>query len=143
MATQTGIDETKAARCTGHCCRRFALEHSYEHLQAELQAEREMKVRSKIPDLETIATMVIPLAADEKNEEYVYTCKHLSSEGDCTIYKTRPQMCRDFPTAEEGCHFRECTSSDSAYFGANWWQRLWRRYRWLRKLNDKASSSQV
>lgn len=120
-------------RCTGHCCKRFALKHSLSELRAEYEAWQKDPSLSKIKDIEKIATMVIPVASSADGREHVYTCKHLSPEGDCTVYETRPQMCRDFPD-EKGCHFWKCTSEQSAYFGMPLWRRLVTRVRWLKQL---------
>ena len=123
-------------RCVGHCCRRFAMEHSLDDLQADLARWQRDPATSVIKDVEKIAPMVIPIAQSRGGQEFVYTCRNLGASGDCGIYETRPQMCRDFPTAE-GCHFRGCKSSDSAYFGMPWWRRAATRWRWLKSLNKE------
>ncbi|MBI3558340.1 MAG: YkgJ family cysteine cluster protein [Deltaproteobacteria bacterium] len=122
-------------RCVGHCCRRFAIEHSEKDLHEDLARWRQDPGTSTIRDVEIIAPMVIPIARSRNGLEYVYTCKNLSPGGDCGIYETRPQMCRDFPT-EQGCHFRGCKSSQSAYYGMPWWRRAVTRWKWLKSLSD-------
>lgn len=122
-------------RCTGHCCKRFAIEHSFEALQADYKLWQQDPALSRIADVEKIAIMVIPITSSRDGSEHLYTCKNLQTSGDCSIYESRPQMCRDFP-GPEGCHFRGCKSSQSAYFGKSWLQRLVIRYRWLKGLSD-------
>jgi Fe-S-cluster containining protein len=125
------------SRCTGHCCKRFAIEHSYAELQADYAAWQRDPASARIPDVEKIAPMVIPLTSSRDGAEHVYACKNLRSNGDCGIYEVRPRMCRDFPTRDEGCHFWRCRSSQSAYYGMSLPQKLVRRWRWLRKLARK------
>ena len=125
-------------RCRGHCCRRFALKHSYEKLQNESTRVAGGET-SEIKDVQTIAAMVIPVARNALAGEHVYTCKNLSPAGDCTIYEQRPQMCRDFPQAK-GCHFWKCESDQSAYFGLPLWKKILTRLRWLKDL-DKSKTT--
>lgn len=119
-------------RCVGHCCRRFAIEHSPEQLRMDYALWKKDPSSSKIKDIEKIATMVIHLKSSVDGIEHVYTCKNLLSNGDCGIYQVRPQMCRDFPESD-GCHYRGCKSDRSAYFGMPWWRRWITRWKWLRK----------
>jgi len=93
-------------RCTGHCCRGFSLEHPHEVVKLELEKIKAGKT-SFIPDVETIANMLIPLGTFRGQE--LFTCRHLSKEGNCTIYESRPQMCRDFP-GPDPCKYRNCAS---------------------------------
>ncbi|MGZ3686893.1 MAG: YkgJ family cysteine cluster protein [Bdellovibrionota bacterium] len=127
-----------AYRCTGHCCRRFALPHGYDELQAMAGAE------DASSDTRMIAAMVIPVASSKDGREHLYRCKNLGVKGDCAIYDRRPQMCRDFPEAK-GCHFWKCTSSESAYFGLSLPRKIWTRWRWLRGLAqpDQRPSNQT
>ncbi|MEW6055300.1 MAG: YkgJ family cysteine cluster protein [Bdellovibrionota bacterium] len=132
-----GEPESKIERrCRGHCCKRFAMEHSFEELQGDYAIWRENPASSKIPDVEKIATMVVPLRSSRDGREHVYTCKHLQKSGDCGIYESRPQMCRDFPE-QASCHFWACRSSQSAYFGLPLWKRLLKRWRWVRGLAQR------
>ena len=112
------------------------MEHSPADLNADLERWHQDPASSRIKDVEIIAPMVIPIAQSRNGLEYVYSCKNLSPRGDCGIYETRPQMCRDFPT-KEGCHFRGCQSSQSAYFGMPWWRRAVTRWKWLKSLSSK------
>jgi Fe-S-cluster containining protein len=73
----------------------------------------------ELRDGEMIADMVIPLTLDQANERlerfgagreyepaaegHVYTCRHFDDETRlCTIYERRPEMCRDYPYAQDG-----------------------------------------
>jgi Fe-S-cluster containining protein len=95
-------------RCTGHCCRGFSLEHPYETVLAEYERwQRDPASATKIPEVAKIAEMLIPLGTFRGQE--LFTCHHLSPEGDCTIYEQRPPMCRDFP-GPTPCPYRNCAS---------------------------------
>lgn len=109
-------------RCTGHCCRGFSLEYPHSVVQAEF-AKARLGEASFIPDVETIAPMLIPLGIFRGQE--LFTCKHLAKSGDCAIYETRPQMCRDFP-GPEPCKYRNCASHGPKPV----WKRAWN---WLRE----------
>lgn len=83
-------------RCTGACCKRIWLPYS---TRAEIAA-------SGGPDAERIAAMVIPLedqftAPDGEpvspQRGIFLTCRNLQPNGDCSIYESRPSMCREFP----------------------------------------------
>jgi Fe-S-cluster containining protein len=93
-------------RCRGHCCRGFSLEHPHEVVKAEF-AKAEAGQESLIPDVLTIAPMLVPLGSFRGQE--LFSCRHLSSEGNCTIYETRPRMCREFP-GPNPCPYRNCAS---------------------------------
>lgn len=106
--------------CAGHCCRIFYLPHT----PAELEAKR-----GDLVDGETICDMVIYrglLTADQYEgycrqhglapDKHVlikrttgnyYTCKCLTVDGLCSIYETRPHMCRDFPYGHP-CQYGDC-----------------------------------
>lgn len=94
-------------RCTGHCCRGFALEVSLAELEDDYHSWCVDPKQSKIPDVNKIYDMVMPLPSFRGKE--VFTCKHLLKNGDCGNYEGRPQMCRDFP-GPEPCPFRSCAS---------------------------------
>lgn len=96
-------------RCTGHCCRGFSLEHPLATVEAEFAKHRKGET-SFIPNVDTIHNMLIPLGVFRGQE--LFTCKHLSEAGNCTIYETRPQMCRDFP-GPDPCKYRNCASHGS------------------------------
>src|SRR3990167_5464451 len=82
-------------RCSGHCCKCFSLQHHFSEVQADYQRYLSNPKASKIPQVDTIMNMVIPLGMYRGQE--TFTCKNLQKNGDCGIYETRPQMCRDFP----------------------------------------------
>ena len=42
---------------------------------------------------------------------HYYACKNLSLDGNCTIYETRPHMCRSYPNGHR-CQFADCTLSE-------------------------------
>lgn len=95
-------------RCTGHCCRGFSLEYPFETVKREYELwKKDPAQATLIPNIEVIAEMLIPLGVFRHQE--LFTCKHLSSEGNCQIYETRPRMCRDFP-GPNPCPYRNCAS---------------------------------
>jgi Fe-S-cluster containining protein len=69
--------------------------------------------RERYMDLEQIAGMVEYLdskrSACAGNPMYhYYRCKNLQPNGDCGIYDTRPDMCRDYPYGRP-CKIEGCT----------------------------------
>ena len=95
-------------RCTGHCCRGFSLEHPHAKVKEEYAKWLVNPASATlIPDVAFIAEMLIPLGTFRGQE--LFTCKHLSKEGNCTAYETRPKMCRDFP-GPNPCAYRNCAS---------------------------------
>jgi Fe-S-cluster containining protein len=103
-----GVDLVRT--CPGHCCVAFYLPTSHDRVE---------EMREGMRDGGVIAEMVIPLSLSEANERlerfgsdreygpesegHVYTCRHFDDETRlCTIYEQRPEMCRDFPYAEDG-----------------------------------------
>lgn len=106
-------------RCVGHCCRSFSLEQPYSVVLEEASKVRANPAyHSFIPEVIKIAEMLIPIKTLRKKE--IFTCKHLSLDGNCTIYETRPPMCRDFP-GPSPCPYRSCGSYGSQPF----WRRIW------------------
>lgn len=82
-------------------------------------------IRDELRDGEVIAEMVIPLSLAEANDRlerfgsdreygresdgHLYTCRHFDDDTRlCRIYERRPEMCRDFPYAQEGGCEYEC-----------------------------------
>jgi Fe-S-cluster containining protein len=108
-------------RCVGHCCRGFSLEHPYARVQEEYARWRAGEPTA-IPDIGVIGAMLVPLGVFRKQE--LFTCRHLGKSGDCTIYETRPRMCRDFP-GPNPCAYRNCASHGPQPA----WKRAWN---WLR-----------
>ena len=98
---------TPKPRCTGHCCRGFALEYPYERVRADYARWQAGDREGLIPDIAQIYPMLQPLGVFRGQE--LFTCKHLQANGDCGIYATRPQMCRDFP-GDRPCPYRNCSS---------------------------------
>ncbi len=95
-------------RCTGNCCRAFTTEKPYAEIQREYELSRTRPEQVTIPDVATVASMLIPLGVFRGQE--LFTCKHHDTKsGNCTIYETRPQMCRGFPGANP-CPYRNCAS---------------------------------
>jgi len=100
-------------RCTGHCCRDFHVgAHSYDELRRAYVARKlgrsdfERDDGTRMPHLADILTlfpMLIPNAEDRH-----YHCAHIRPDGDCAIYESRPQMCRDYPYGRR-CTFAGCT----------------------------------
>ena len=90
-----------SSRCTGHCCKRFMMEDSD---------------CSVLEDGEILRDMLIPLGLSDVDEDgdlldlpvEFFTCRHLQQNGDCGIYQTRPQMCRDYPSVVD-CEYTNCT----------------------------------
>lgn len=102
-------------RCTGHCCRDFAIPFSPEQLRQQYDAWRSgadsdaagANIRA---DIHLIAPMVrlTRTKGEGAQRTYHYRCVHLEENGDCGIYPIRPQMCRSFPD-DKGCSFAGCT----------------------------------
>ncbi|NUM88759.1 MAG: YkgJ family cysteine cluster protein [Bdellovibrionales bacterium] len=109
-------------RCKGHCCRQFALEFPHARVRAEFQRWQET-AESSIPDIGTIAPMLVPLGVARGQE--LFTCLHHDRKsGNCTIYEFRPKMCRDFP-GPNPCTYRNCASHGPQAR----WKRIWN---WVR-----------
>lgn len=118
---ENGIDDRRP-RCTGHCCLSFSLEYPWQKVKEEYQLYQSNPEKCRIPDVNIIFPMLIPLGKFRNQE--VFTCKNLSKEGNCQIYETRPKMCRDFP-GPAPCPYRNCSSHG--------YQSRWRRIvNWLR-----------
>lgn len=102
-------------RCTGDCCRSFSLPFTQEQF-AKIKADPEKQKRYK--DGERIFNMILPLGnvrtlpngVREKDAKLAYyTCWHHDPiSGNCTIYDTRPRMCRLYPYGNE-CFYVDCT----------------------------------
>lgn len=113
-------------RCTGGCCRAFALSGTYGELLRSYDAWRNHQTtfirhgggkRALLPDAHLVALMVRPLGEFMANPltgtafdklTMVYSCAHLEDNGDCGIYDRRPQLCRDYPN-DRRCGFSGCT----------------------------------
>src|SRR6186713_2485093 len=97
----------KRSRCTGNCCRQFSLEFPLSEVEADYARFRADPGSAKIPNIETIAPMIVSLGKFRGQE--LFTCRNLSADGNCGIYDTRPKMCRDFP-GPDPCPYRNCAS---------------------------------
>lgn len=106
-----------ADRCTGHCCRRFALPLSPEELKKHYDDWRsQSKETPHVQDIWLIAPMAkyvgflykSPNGDKLSKGAYYYSCKHLGENGDCTIYEMRPKMCADYPYGDK-CEYVDCT----------------------------------
>lgn len=110
-------------RCMGHCCKVFPLgadpdkrpegfgpDELAEIFRAQTEG-REPKGNDgrTINDLEIIYPMIRYLGEKVDPPIHVYDCAHLQEGGDCGIYETRPEMCRDYP------HGRLCSQPDCAW----------------------------
>ena len=117
--------EVETARCTGDCCRCFAIQSMDPDMLA-WQPEFERMIRRGEPlprearlgvDGTQIAKMVVPIGVFTRNpltgEECppttFYRCRNLLPNGDCGIYSRRPAMCRDYPYAGRACEYQGCT----------------------------------
>lgn len=99
-------------RCYGGCCRRIWLPFE---TRAEIASSGD-------PDAAQIAAMLEPEADQFKAQDGLpismskglfYRCKNLDEEtGNCTIYDTRPGMCRDFPNGYQ-CPVSSCESKSA------------------------------
>jgi Fe-S-cluster containining protein len=134
--------------CTGACCAAFWLPYTPEDLR---KRAAEAKEGSELP---YIADMVIPLSArkanarvrqyglkwpkvDSDEADQVFTCRHWDEETRrCQAYEARPQMCRDYPYAEEckHCGFRETESIQADWRAMHGGEFDWVNWRWNRKL---------
>ena len=77
--------------CSAKCCRYFALAIDAPHEFEDFEFIRWYLLHEK-------ATVFV-----EDKDWYLLvhtTCKHLLSDNRCGIYETRPQICRDYSTAE-------------------------------------------
>lgn len=115
-------------RCTGHCCRAFYLPWGPDRLKQQLKEIDEGRsfVTSTGPqsdahaEFRQVAEMVIYIGfqknPDNKDPNqqpgHYYTCKNYDGEkGQCKIYETRPNMCRNYPYASP-CGYSSCTWDD-------------------------------
>lgn len=103
----SSVPESTFPRCTGHCCRGFALGKSFEEVWEDYERWKKDPASASIPDVHLIAPMLIPIK--KLRSEWLYTCNHLKKNGDCGIYEQRPRMCRDFP-GDKPCPFPICSS---------------------------------
>jgi|SRR3990167_6877106 len=106
-------------RCTGRCCKSFRIPYSPEQLREFYAAWASGDAQRKtVSDIHLIYPMVTPL--EECVGGWTYSCKHLDTNNNCSIYDNRPDMCRNFPY-EKRCPFPECEWSrvSKESFGRN------------------------
>ena len=93
-------DFVETARCSGDCCRSFTLPVSPMELAFGLK-KIARGIKTGWTDFEQIANMVIFLrngTSEHGDRQWHYTCKNLDrATGNCTVYETRPKMCKDYP----------------------------------------------
>ena len=103
-------------RCSGHCCRQFTLPFSPDELLDQMTDPKK-----NFLDGVQIAEMVVylgfttpppemgPTEEQLKVERHRYTCRNFDdATGSCTVYETRPHMCRDYPHGNP-CRYVGCT----------------------------------
>lgn len=124
------MEDVEVARCTGHCCKRFNLVGvgvSHEELSWQPTLDSMVARGDPVPwgarrlrDGAQVARMLVPIeritASDDgkalpgaRGTFYWYRCSNLLPNGNCGIYATRPEMCRDFPYDGASCPFTGCT----------------------------------
>jgi Fe-S-cluster containining protein len=100
-------------RCTGHCCSRLTLSFGPRRL-------RRMAREDKAPDIKQIAAMLLYVGYQRvgklsdspewtRKKAHFYRCANLV-DGNCSIYESRPKMCREYPYGER-CSYAKCTWS--------------------------------
>jgi Fe-S-cluster containining protein len=98
------IKTENVGRCTGHCCKKFPL--PFPNLKSMFTPEYDSH---KYQNGEQIRNMVIFLEPHPTKPEYgYYTCKNLTTNGDCAIYDQRPRMCSEYPYGDK-CVIPGCT----------------------------------
>lgn len=117
-------------RCTGHCCKCFPLGiepderptgFSPDELEEIFNAHAEDREPTAnggryLNDIEIVYPMIRYLGEStvridgEKVDPpiHVYECAHLQENGDCGIYESRPEVCRDYPYGRP-CGQPDCT----------------------------------
>lgn len=105
-------------RCTGHCCESFGF-YLDNHDPTDPESVRERLRASAGPENAQIADMIVPLRPINVGDlipsgelasmpGYLFTCKNFdTATRSCTIYETRPAMCRDFPYTRP-CPYKAC-----------------------------------
>lgn len=93
----------------------------FSSAESDLMSERGLRVKGA--GIHLVFPMLIPLGKMRQSpfalinpsnlpEEHpgidMYTCKHLSSDGSCSIYDVRPLMCRKYGMGTT-CEYVECT----------------------------------
>lgn len=129
-------------RCTGHCCKVFSLPASPAELKQRARWSRRHRLTGKLPgpasdrapapllveDIEQIATMAQPIGYSRNDPitgvEWLkavhwYTCRNLDAAGNCTVYDTRPRMCREYPYGRQ-CQHKACAWGEATTATGPW-----------------------
>lgn len=126
----------EADRCTGNCCNEFVMT-----IGDSVEAIR-TRLLTNVYDGHFIADMLIPirplvagsklpngdvLKAEDVGTRcigWVFTCKHFDREKRaCTVYESRPNMCREYPYGKPCEHGDQCSWSQGRaglYPPAHW-----------------------
>jgi len=87
--------------CTGKCCEDFCIANSrFEDIE-------KWTVQYPLSEIADVMTMLIVIGHREDHDRY--TCRYWNPRTRlCTIYNTRPDMCRQYPydTTCEYCRLR-------------------------------------
>jgi Fe-S-cluster containining protein len=120
------------------CCHFFNLPFSpevlwenYQHFVINGREEDDANGHARFIDIERIEEMVryIGYRADRFGSPgHYYTCKHISPEGVCGIYKDRPDLCRHYPNNGR-CEYRLCETTRCNYHHS----RFKRRYEEMKR----------
>jgi len=113
-----------AGRCTGHCCDTIPLSYSPDTLAVltlNLDALFILDNWKYLGELTVKEAGVLDKVymlrelADGSARMHFYQCLRWDAvTGNCTVYDSRPRLCKDHPTPGAGpCERKECTS-DSA-----------------------------
>ena len=128
-----GIEAEKAlgVRCRGECCKSFIIWHGSPsnaregRVRLKLAADRErgLPVPADVPDIgphEDLIMLDEMLIEVDPTETGVprYSCKHFQ-DGNCSVYDTRPKMCRDYPT-NGVCEHKDCKSINRIKGPVHW-----------------------
>jgi Fe-S-cluster containining protein len=117
-----------SSRCSGDCCKAFVLgngqvnikvlKDNIEHIKSGKKGQ-DKNGYGHIQDVKVLASMLVSLGKFTKHPltgakysipKELFTCKHLQDNGDCGIYESRPNMCRDYPHGKP-CEYPGCTWS--------------------------------
>jgi Fe-S-cluster containining protein len=98
------------------CCQAFSLPYSPGQLWERYTGE----IEPPLMDQEIIIPMVryIGLQWRRGYLSHVYTCTNLGADGRCTIYESRPEMCRlygDSNSSHPVCEYHNCESTWCAH----------------------------
>lgn len=90
----------------GHCCSEIWLNKTGTTELVTFWLDKDINAQIAAYDLPFEATdRMIKYVDSETGREYAaiaLNCPKLGKDGRCTIYETRPQLCRDFPPDPEG-----------------------------------------